>query len=47
VLLAARNLQRLEERDQRPMATSWAAPLTTTGSIPDVAVMTGVQPRYA
>jgi hypothetical protein len=43
VLLAARNLQRLEERDERPMPTSWAAPLTTTGSVPDVAVMTPLQ----
>jgi predicted MFS family arabinose efflux permease len=43
VLLAARNLQRLEERDQRPTPTSWATPLTTTGSVPDVAVMTPLQ----
>jgi hypothetical protein len=43
VLLAARNLQRLEERDERPMPTSWAAPLTTIGSVPDVAVMTPLQ----
>ena len=43
VLLAARNLQRLEERDERRMPTSWAVPLTTTASVPDVAVMTPLQ----
>ena len=47
-LLTARNLQRLEERHEQPTPTSWVVPLTTSRSVPELAVMIQpIRPRRA